>query len=351
MTSILILGNMTDSQTGIYILKACKDISSNVSAIDIRRIIQEVEAHKTQKVILDEILELKYIPDIIIVMKGTELTINTLMEIRKLFPNATLVNWFFDKYLADKPIWETTSFFPALEQYDFFFCSLKGVSDKLNEIGFKNAYYIDEACDLDYHQEQYLNYYQEKKYGEDVSFVGTIGLAKQHANRIPLLSLIAKEGFRLKIWGEIACEMKYVPPNLRELHTKTAVINEYHSMVVQSSLVNLGIDQDPTLENGWSARLYRTLCAGGLYLSTPTKGLESMFNINKKGEQITGNEDLVVFYDENDLITKLDFLLERDDIRKSIALNGQKKVIEHHSFPVRMKEMMEAIKNAKTKNN
>jgi len=98
-----------------------------------------------------------------------------------------------------------------------------------------------------------------------------------------------------------------------------------------------------------SARIYRVMCAGGLYLSTATKGIESLFNVNKEGEEITGDQELVVFYDENDLIKKLDFLLEHDDIRESIAKNGQKRVISEHTFKHRIIKMLKMIENGRNK--
>ena len=42
MTNILILGNMMDKQTGLYVLKACRQISSNVALVDVRKILKEL---------------------------------------------------------------------------------------------------------------------------------------------------------------------------------------------------------------------------------------------------------------------------------------------------------------------
>ena len=37
---------------------------------------------------------------------GLELSYETVKKIKEQFPKTKLVNWFFDKYLLDKPIWE-----------------------------------------------------------------------------------------------------------------------------------------------------------------------------------------------------------------------------------------------------
>jgi spore maturation protein CgeB len=227
--------------------------------------------------------------------------------------------------------------------FDYFFCSLKGVSDKMQEVGYKNAYYLDEACDPELNGETYLNYFQQRKYGEDISFIGSLGFHGMHIKRVQILKKIVDEGFNLKIWGAIVGPQKLIPQELLAKHVGTSVVNDQHSMVVQASLVNLGIDQDNDVELGHSARLYRVLCAGGLYLCGAVKGLEKMFRINKEGEEISEHQDLVVYYDENDLVKKLDFLLENVDIAEKIARNGRVEVLTNHTFDDRIKEMIKTI--------
>ena len=54
-------------------------------------------------------------------------------------------------------------------------------------------------------------------------------------------------------------------------------------------------------------------------------------------------EDLVWFEDETDLVKKVRYYLTHEDERKRIALNGQKKVRELHSYDERLKMMESAI--------
>jgi spore maturation protein CgeB len=85
------------------------------------------------------------------------------------------------------------------------------------------------------------------------------------------------------------------------------------------------------------------MCAGGLYLTNATKGLDEVFKINKAGEPVTADQDLVVYYSANDLVEKIDFLLEHESIRVSIAHNGQNTVLENHKFVDRIAEMINKI--------
>ena len=343
---IWILGGIADEQTGLYILDACRRITKDVVFTDVRRIMEELPTPEIQKTIIDELNDLHITPDLILVMQGKELKVETLHTIKEKFPKATLVNWFFDKYFGGGAIYDTEHM-DVLEAYDYFFCSMKGVADKLKEKGI-NAYYLDEACDPNYHYVEYYNPFQKRKYGEDIAFVGNLGHFDIHPNRIPALQRVIKEGFNIKIWGDIACDMKYIPADIKTYHTGMIVINRAHSIVANTSLINLGLDHGTDIELGQSARIFRVMCAGGLYLSDNVLGLNKLFKLNESEDApITKDQEIVVFYNIDDMIRKMDFLLEHDDIRKAIAENGRKKVTEEHTFDIRIKEMLEIINETK----
>lgn len=342
---ILLLGYVQDLQTGVYIIEACENLKHTVQWIDIRAVLNSVPKEEGQKRIIDNINNISEDIDLIIVLKGTELTYETIEYVKNKYENAKLVNWFFDIYYMNTPIWEDTNYFKTIKLFDYYFCSVAEVVDKLKKVGITNAIYLEEACSPKHHGEQLLNNFQIKKYGSDISFIGNLGYLTQHANRIKIINKVLDEGFELKIWGKIVCAPKYLSRLILKSHTYTSAINEQHSMVVQSSLINLGIDQNPLMYKSHSARLYRVMCAGGLYLLNGTKGLDEIFKVNKPGELITENQDLVLYYDEEDLIEKLDFLLSHPKVCEQIRLNGQKKVLERDTFENRIKEMENIIKN------
>lgn len=343
---VLILAPYEDMQTGVYLLENFKKVSSDVLLIDTRKIIYDTGGtQRSQEIIIEEIINSRFNPDIILVLKGLEITPDTYKRIKQLFPSAIHVNWMFDKFIGDVPVWENVKYIDFIKLFDYFFCSLNGVHEKLRELDLNNVYYLPEGCDPNFHSETYLNYYQTQKYASDISFIGSLGYFKQHPNRVQILKRIIEEGFNTTIWGEVSCELKYLPKEIKDRHMFETAINEKHSKIVQCSLINLGIDQDPELSLSQSARLYRVMCAGGLYLNTATKDLNKMFKINEtRDSQITKDLELVVYYDTDDLISKLDFLLEHDDIRTSIARNGQKAVLSSHKFSDRIDVMLKTIK-------
>ena len=340
----LLLGQVKDLQSGVYILESIAELGHEEQYVDIREIAERAGVVPGQEEILTQIDELNYDPDIIIVLKGLELSLDTLKTIKAKFPTAKLVNWYFDIKAVGQNLWENTSFYPAIELYDFFLCSLSGVATKLREKGFKNVFHVGEACFPPLHGEQELNHFQEQKYGEDISFIGNLGYVNIHTDRLKILSQVIKDGFNIKIWGGVVGEMKSIPLAIRQVLAGQQVINERHSQVCQSSLINLGLDAMPDLEGSMSARIYRVMCSGGLYLSSPTKGLRNLFKINLKDEPVTADLEVVVFHDAQDLTDKLDFLLEHDDIRRAIAKNGQKAVLDKHKFTDRIEEIIQITK-------
>ena len=344
MTNVLILGNMSDMQTGVYLMKAFGKKVSNVIGIDVRKIVMEKGIMEGQKFIKEEIDDVEVFPSMIIVMKGMEVAYDTLEYLKGRFPDSIYVNLFFDVYFGDKPIWENTIAFNFIKFFDYFYCSLKGVADKMQEVGLTNAKWLPEAACAIHNKPVYMNYFQEEYYGADVSFVGTIGNSLMHKKRLDILKKLSEEGYYFKIWGDIVGDRKFIPSELLKHHQNEKVINDKHSMVAQASLINLGIDQDNSIELSQSARMYRVMLAGGLYLTGNVKGLEQMFNINKEGEPITKDQDLVVYYSEDDLINKIDYLLEHDSLRDAIRQNGQKKVIEKHLFDHRVDELKKLLK-------
>ena len=345
----LLLGNMADLETGFYIYQSIIELGHECKYLDTREISNNNDMITGQKKIVQELEKLKsYEPDIVIVFKGLELTLDTVKKLKKIFSSAIVCNWFFDIYIYTEKIWEHTEFIDCIKEYDLFFCSLKGVANNLKQKGLTNIYHLMEACYPQCHERQYMNYYQERKYGNDISFCGSLGLTFIHKNRIKILEQIANLGYQLNIWGNVFGDIKYVPLVLRPILKKEYALNERHSMVCQSSLINLGLDAHPELELGFSARIFRVMCAGGLYLCKYVNNIESVFKINKDKGPITKDQDIVVFYDENrDLEPILDYLLENDDVRTEIAGNGWEKVMKYHKFTDRITQMIEIISSTK----
>jgi len=88
------------------------------------------------------------------------------------------------------------------------------------------------------------------------------------------------------------------------------------------------------IRSGLPLRIWDIMGAGGFLITNYQPELEMYF---KNGE------DLVYFTDKEDLAKKVKYYLEHEEERRQIALNGQRKVRELHTYNHRFDEMNKII--------
>lgn len=102
-------------------------------------------------------------------------------------------------------------------------------------------------------------------------------------------------------------------------------------IVFANSKINLNITYR-AIETGLPQRIWDVLGCGGFLLTTFSEEIPEYFEI--------GN-DLDVFTGEEELIEKVGFYLEHDDLRKQIAQNGYEKVKQKHTYESRLTELLQ----------
>lgn len=106
--------------------------------------------------------------------------------------------------------------------------------------------------------------------------------------------------------------------------------------VFHESKINLNFTI-PNIKSGIPLRVWDVLGAGGFLLTNYQAEIPYYF--------IEG-EDLVCFDGVEDLQEKVAYYLEHEEERKRIAVNGHRKVKEHHSYMIRIKEMLRILEEA-----
>lgn len=101
--------------------------------------------------------------------------------------------------------------------------------------------------------------------------------------------------------------------------------------VFRSSKINLNISLC-TIQTGIPLRVLDIMACGGFVLTNMQPELMEYF--------IPG-EDVAVYEDMKDMIAKVQFYLEHEELRKRIAHNGYLKVCEMFRFDDRIKYMLE----------
>ena len=106
--------------------------------------------------------------------------------------------------------------------------------------------------------------------------------------------------------------------------------------VFHCSKINLNITLR-NIQHGIPLRVFDVLASGGFLLTNMQPDLSPHF--------IDG-EDLVVYYDKDDLLQKIGYYLSHDEERKAIAANGHKKVMEVHTHTKRIQTMLSTVFNS-----
>lgn len=100
-----------------------------------------------------------------------------------------------------------------------------------------------------------------------------------------------------------------------------------------SSKINLNITLR-NIQHGIPQRIFDVLASGGFLITNNQPDLHTHFIDGK---------DLVVYYDKDDLLSKIEYYLNHEDERKQIAANGQKKVLRQHTYEQRILQILSTV--------
>jgi spore maturation protein CgeB len=323
---ILLASPLGDNQSGIYLRNSLIDLGNKVAIFDWRSITDKADHEELNSQFIEAHKQLT--PDLTLIIKGLGITGETIKKIRE-FHKGKLVGWIFDVTLGGIMVKNFKPYIDFIKELDTFYTIDNDAVPELKALGV-NAKWLTEGCYPPEHQSVLFNQHQQKLFGADIVFLGSIG--DIHHNREKILERIDKEGFNFKIFGDVLYEPDKEPEWVKRHHTGYEAINDYHSIACEASKIVIGIDGWPERSKSWSARLYRTLCAGGFYLTNYTKDMENYF---KPGEVLD------VYHNEDELIEKILYYLNNDNERTRISEAGKKLVNEKHTFAERLKEICE----------
>jgi len=325
MANIFLVCPFRDEQSGHYIHNSLIGLGHKVAQFDWKEALQ----HKGAKFMNEEFIRgvEKLKPDITIIIKGIGLTGLTINKAKSIHPH-NVVGWIFDVTLGGEYVKDVKNYIEFIKELDTFYTVDNDAIEELQKLDV-NAKWLTEGCFEPFHKEQIINFKQEQRYGSDVVFLGSVGSI--HSNREKFLSRLDKEGIPFKIWGDVLYEEGSEPEWVKKHHTGYAAINDKHSIIVQSSKIIIGLDGWTHRSKSWSARLYRTLCAGGFYLTTHTKDIEQYF---------TPGVHLDTFKDPDEMVEKILKYLSDDELREKISKAGKAIVLDKYQFKHRLEEMI-----------
>ena len=145
--------------------------------------------------------------------------------------------------------------------------------------------------------------------------------------RIELLNFIAKK-YQVVLYTGSADNMLYHVENRGYLDYNTQM-----PVMFNSSKINLNITLR-SIQSGISLRALDIMGAGGFLISNWQPELAECFEEGK---------EVVMYYDRNDLMSKIEYYLQNEDERMKIAENGQKKIIEQFDYSCAWKKIFGVV--------
>jgi spore maturation protein CgeB len=259
-------------------------------------------------------------PDLCLIAGGNRILPETIQKIKNQGIQTAL--WTIDAPREFQPVLNAAPF------YDFIFCGGTEAQELLSETGIHNTHWLPFACDSQIHQPADVDSEDRKKWGSEVSFVGSF-----YPNRAQILERISD--FDLKVWGPGWNKLKKDSP-IKKLSTDTQLKPEEWTRIFSCSLINIVIHYQDGKTPCFQAapRVYEGMACRSFLLVDDQKDVRSLFQ--------DGNH-LVIYKEIEDLRKKMTRYLNKPEERDRIANQGHKEVVRKHTYVHRMKKMLSVI--------
>ena len=159
-----------------------------------------------------------------------------------------------------------------------------------------------------------------------VVFVGGVNPAVHAKGTRQLEELAAR--FPVDVWGYGADALPSGSPILERYHGEAWGLDMYAALASARVAVNRHIDAAEGHAN--NMRLYEASAMGAALVTDSGVGLEDILEPGRETLAYSGTDDL---------IAKIEQLLEDDGERRRIAAAGQRRTLDEHSFARRMEEL------------
>ena len=239
-----------------------------------------------------------------------------------------------NKYKAD------VSFLGSLYSDRDFFDKISGINDYQKgfvdavikaQLLFQGCDLIEEALPKSFIESVLklvdFNMDSEIKLSDEKILLDLIRKKATSIERIELLNFIAKK-YQVVLYTGSADNMLYHVENRGYLDYNTQM-----PVMFNSSRINLNITLR-SIQSGISLRALDIMGAGGFLISNWQPELAECFEEGK---------EVVMYYDRNDLMSKIEYYLQNEDERMKIAENGQKKIIEQFDYSCAWKKIFGVV--------
>lgn len=271
-------------------------------------------------------------PDLVLVIKGSELLPDTVKRIRDVC-RAPVVNWWTDDPCL---LGVSSRISPA---YDVFFTNDPDSVPEHIKAGCRRAEFMTFACDPSLHRRVELDAAERARYGSDIVFVGLLT-----PRRVEFLVPLAGPG--LKIWS-CPVVQEYLPATdsvrrtpltpdspLYACVTGREAWDEELVKIYSASKVVINVHahgrSDPNI------RVFEATGCGAFLLTESRRVLGDLFSVGK---------ELACFSSPGELAETAFRYLEAETERERIAASGQARAYKDHTYYVRMGDMLGRLRS------
>jgi spore maturation protein CgeB len=267
----------------------------------------------------------EFMPDLIWIEKVLTLFPASYLKLRKILPKAKMVFYSEDDIFMRHN--RSVYLHRSLPLFDLVFTTKPRNLEELPQLGAKRVFCIYQAYDRDLHQPIILSSEDRREWSADVSFVGTF-----ECDRAEQMMDLAKQGIKIKVWGNDWQKWKSNHPNL-QIQYRPA-LNQDFIKVICGSKINLNFLRQANRDRHTSRSLEIPAC-GGFMLTERTEEHQDLFVEGKEAEY---------FDSTSELLEKIHYYLVHDGEREAIAKAGQERCIRsRYSHHDRLQVMLAEI--------
>lgn len=265
-------------------------------------------------------------PDIILHTKN-ELPAEVFQSLRQ---HAKVIHWYPDPVIPD--------WLPAyVSASDVFFTMTEGLVEEFRKYN-PLTYWLSQAFEPSFFETEEITSQYLKIFGADVAFVGNLGSKSQYLYRRRSLERVIKEGYEFKWWGpkipKKLSTIAMVMGRLGRTYGGKFVWGTDFARVAQLSKIFLAFDSMPHLQKSMSARMYTAVGCGAFYMCRHVEGIEDV---------LVPDREIITFSSDDEMMDKIRYYYEREELRKEIALAGRGRILRDHTYEVRIRQMIALI--------
>lgn len=276
------------------------------TAEPITRIFNKLGYNWRYKIIKSQVEKIK--PDILYIQEGNILSDKFILKLKP------MVKLIIGQVASSIPSYRT------YKSYDLVLTPLPHFIKYFNERGIKSEHF-QLAFD-----DRVVKEIGPTEHKFDFTFVG--GISKVHANRFELINTLSeKAGLELFGYGR----------NLLDRNSKAYMRHhgeawglEMYRVLAQSK-ISVNCHEEVAGNYACNMRLYEAPGMGTCLITDWKPNLPDIFEQDK---------EVVTFQSVKELNDKVDYLLNNEDERAKIAINGQRRVLKEHTYYHRMKQLL-----------